>query len=444
MTRDRISRRVEGSVPERLATALADRLAWLEARWLWPGLLFVLAVGLPFWIRRPGDFAGYLIVGDLVLAGRHIYLDAPPHINTWPPFFALLCVPLTLLARPSPVLARGVWLLLNAGLLALVLRLLAGLVYGRDPRSPGRPELLVPLILTGRYVLGNFEHLQINLVVFALALAGLSLQASGRPVRGGLVLGFAAAVKVMPVAFVPYLAYRRRWRATLASAAATVAFSWSPALVFGGPRFDDYLEHWRGAVAAGWGAGRMNQSMLAMWDRLLGHRLWPLTAPGIDDLPESGARIVGLAVIASLAVVIALALLAFRGHPRPGGWAALAEWSAVFVVAALFGPVSWKSYLVVCLLPNTLLFAIWRSPALDARTRRWAGATLLGAFVLGGLTAPGLVGRTLAERLEMTSIVTAAALVLLGGVLWVRARLAPAPRASQGQESAPGGLASTT
>jgi hypothetical protein len=437
-------RRGEIDIVGRWAAVVADRLGRIEGRWLWPGLLVVLAVGFPLWIRRPGDFAGYLIVGDLVLAGRHIYLDAPPHINTWPPFFGLLCAPLALLARPSPYLARGAWLLLNAGLLVLVLRLLAGLVYGRDPRSPGRPEVLVPLILTGRYVLGNFEHLQINLVVFALALAGLSLEASGRPVRGGLVLGFAAAVKVMPLAFVPYLAYRRRWRAALAAACATVAFSLSPALVFGWSRFADYLDHWRAAVAAGWGAGRMNQSVLAMWDRLLGHGLWPLAAPGIDDLPESGARIVVLAVAVSLCLVIAVALVAFRGDPRPDGWAALAEWSTVFVVAALFGPVSWKSYLVVCLLPNTLLFAIWRSPGLDARTRRGAGTALLAAFVVGGVTAPGLVGRPLAERLEMTSAVTVAALVLLAGILWVRSRLGAEPAAGQGQESAAGGLASTT
>jgi glycosyl transferase family 87 len=413
-------------VPGRL-TAVADRLARLESRWLWPGLLLVFALGFPLWVRRPGDFAGYLIVGDLVLAGRHIYADAPPHINTWPPFFSLLCVPLALLAAPTPYLARGVWLVLNAALLAVVLRLISRLVY-RD----GRPELLIPLLLSARFVLGNFEHLQINLVVFALALTGLALQARGREVTGGVVLGFAAAIKVMPLAFVPYLMYRGRWRAAATTLAATAAFSASPLLVFGWDRFRDYLTAWRAAVAAGWGAGRMNQSVLAMWDRLLAHRLWPLTAPGVDDLPESGAALTRLAVAVSLAVVIGLALAAFRGRPRPDGWAALAEWSAVFVVAAVFGPVSWKSYLVVSLLPNTLLFAVWRSAALDGRTRAVGGRVLLAVFLLGGLTAPGLVGRAAAERLEMSSVVTLAALVLLGGVLWLRPRL---PLAEKGAPS---------
>ncbi len=92
-------------------------------------------------------------------------------------------------------------------------------------------------------------------------------------------------------------------------------------------------------------------------------------------------------------------------------------------MAALFGPVSWKAYLVVLLLPNTLLFAVWRSPGIDAALRRSAGAVLLASFLIGGLTAHGVVGRAIAERLEMTSVVTVGALVLLAGLLWLARRL---------------------
>jgi hypothetical protein len=407
-------------------------------------LLVAGAVGFVVWIRRPGDFAGYLLVGNLVLEGRHIYLDAPPRINTWPPFFSLLCVPLALLAMPTPYLARGVWLLLNAGLLVVILDLLARLVYRRPLRlaaadgaglSPMAPELLVPLLVTGRYVLANFEHLQINLVLFALTLGGLYLVETRRAVTGGTLLGFGAAIKVMPIAFVAYLAYRRRWRAALAGAATTLALSASPILVFGWTRFQDYVVAWRAAVAAGWGAGRMNQSVFAMWDRFLGHRLPPLGVRGADEVPASGDPLVVIAVMLSLVVVVGLALRAFGSRP-PDGWPRLCEWSVVFVVAALFGPVSWKAYLVVLLLPNTLLFAVWRSPAIESRLRRVAGGVLVAAFVLGGLTAHGLVGAPLAERLEMTSTVTLATLVLLGGLLWLRPRLpagTPAPATQQGR-----------
>ncbi len=55
---------------------------------------------------------------------------------------------------------------------------------------------------------------------------------------------------------------------------------------------------------------------------------------------------------------------------------------------------------------------------------RLAALTIAASFVLGGLTSDDLIGKSLAWRLEMGSIVTLAALVQLGGLLWLRWRLA--------------------
>ena len=85
------------------ASAFDNRLVpegW-QTRYLGAAYAAGLAVGFPVWVQRAADFAGYLRVGDVVLHGAHLYLDAPPGINTWPPFFGLLCVPLSLLARAS-------------------------------------------------------------------------------------------------------------------------------------------------------------------------------------------------------------------------------------------------------------------------------------------------------------------------------------------------------
>jgi hypothetical protein len=102
------------SVPSRQIDAVRRFLASPRGRW-W--ILFALAlyavIGFFVWIRRAGDFAGYLVVGELVLANRHLYIGPDTAPNTWPPFFSLLCVPLALLARLSPYLARGLWLCLN-------------------------------------------------------------------------------------------------------------------------------------------------------------------------------------------------------------------------------------------------------------------------------------------------------------------------------------------
>ena len=115
-----------------------------------------------------------------------------------------------------------------------------------------------------------------------------------------------------------------------------------------------------------------------------------------------------LVTAVSLMVVTGLALLLFRGRPAWENWAVGAEWSVVFIVSALFAPVTWKPFLVVLLLPNALLFAAWRCSGLDRATRRNAGCVLLAGSAIALLTS---------------SVLTIAALVLLGGSLWLRARV---------------------
>jgi hypothetical protein len=399
----------------------------------WVIALLVLGAAALFasYVRRPGDFAGYLLIGELALRGRHIYHDAPVGISTWPPFFSLLCVPLALLARASLLLARGLWIALNVALLVLVLGLAGRLVHGRAVRwRPRAGELaatsaavLVPLLLTWRYVLSNFEHLQVNIAVFALALAGLHLIHERREVPGGLALGCAAALKVMPLLFVPYLAYRRRWRAAALTAAAAALLSVLPVGVYGWSRFVDYVGAWTEAVRHGWSVGKMNLSVFAMWDRIIGHGLVPFAAAGFNELPPSGDPRAAVALVLSLAAVTALALWAFHAPAREERRARLAEWSVVFLVASLFGTVAWKAYLVVMLLPAMLLVEVWRSSDAAPDLRRGAALTLAASFALGGLTSDDLIGTSLAWRLEMGSIVTLAALVQLGGLLWLRWRL---------------------
>jgi len=397
-----------------------------------PWVVLALVIGGSIsWIRRPGDFAGYVVVGDLVLAGHDIYRDCPPGLNTWPPFFSLLCVPLALLARPTPYLARGVWLALNVMLLWATLKCLIRLVYHAELRlravtigvSLASPEAFIPIILCYRFILGNFDHLQVNIVIFACAVAGLLWHVRGHNLGGGVLLGLAAALKVMPILFVPYFVYRRRLRVAAATAAAATGFSLAPILVYGWTRFIDYVGAWRQALAIGWGVGKMNQSVYAMLDRFLGHGIRPGHTPVLDVLPESGDRSVQFGMVAILTLLTVAVCWLFRGREEADSPASLAEYSIIFIVSALFGPLAWKAYLVVLLCPSMLLIGLLRRGHLSTATRRVVVAALAIYFVLAGLTTPGILGKHLAGTLEMLSATTMATLVLLVLLLWLRPRL---------------------
>ncbi|HET9985854.1 MAG TPA: glycosyltransferase family 87 protein [Longimicrobiales bacterium] len=400
-----------------------------------PIIVFVLSNG---YTHRGGDLAGYLTVGELGLTGQDIYRAAPAGTNTWPPLFGLACIPLAALARLSLVGTRWVWLLVNWIALVGVFGALARLVYDRPLalRGIAGPDdgvdlasgaVLLPLLLSSVWVISNFEHLQVNILVFGLTLAGLLAHRAGRDGRAGLWIGLAAALKVMPVLFVPYFAWRRRWRAAAATAAAAVGWSLVPALAYGPAGLADQFAAWREALRAGWGVGKMNLSVYAMTDRIVGHGFIPFALPGVDAVPASGHPAVlwvagGILLAATLA-----ACLIFRGPYEPRGRAAVAEWGVVLLVAALFGTVTWKAYLVVVLIPMTLFVAAWREAATDPVVRRRLRLVAWASFVASLGSAADIVGRDLFGRLEMGSLQTFNALALLGALLWYRARVAEAP-----------------
>lgn len=417
-------------------------LAGEEARpWILRALYAYATVGFVLWMQTQGDFGDFLRVGQVALAGGHVYADLPEGGNTWPPFFSLICALLARAAAPAPLLARAVWILLNYACLLLALRTLARLVWRREfslkadsaGLSAASPELFVPLLLSGRFLIGSLDHLQMDIVLFALLLGGLGLQARGWPVLGGAMIGAAAAVRGTATLFLPYLAHRRRGRAAACAAATWAALSLSPILVYGWRQYWEFFAAWLGGMAAYLGVGRTNQSLFAMLDRLVGYQLVPLRIDGTVYLPPSGSPAVTVLTLLAFAVTVLAAFRLFRGEDEPDSPRALLEWSVVFIGATIFGPICVKAQLLVLLLPFALLFSLWRSEETDAVSRRIAALVLLASFVLGTGASPGMIGPRWAGRTDMASAVTLSALVVLLGCFWLHRRLArrPGPGAAE-------------
>jgi len=378
------------------------------------------------------DFAGYAAVGQAFFDGRDIYLDTPVGTNTWPPFFSLAAVPLGLLDRASPYLARIVWIALTWASIFWALDLMARLIYAKRLRlrqdesslTITSPELLVPFALTLPFIVNNFELLQINMILFSLALWGLYLQPWARSFRWNRS-GRSGSNEGTGHCLPPLFAVQKRWRAAFWMAAASLVFFLQPRALSRLGEVWAGVGLWPVALRASWGAGNAHQSVYSMWDRILGYGYLPFTIPGTFMLPLSGARSAKLAWEITCAIAAVLGAIACRGTPQPGSrWAQL-EWSIVFVAATILSPLTRKPYLVVLLLPYALLYAAWHSPDLDSRTRRILRNVVFISFALSIPTMHDVIGKSLAVRLEMGSVVTYGSLIMLGGLLWYRSR---APR----------------
>jgi hypothetical protein len=361
----------------------------------------------------------------------------------------VLCVPLALLARVSVYAARAVWLLLNGAIVYAILQLTIGLVYRRrvvmdDPGAGvwiASAAVLGPMVLASRFILGNLDRLQINMVILWCCLLGCSLVVRGKPGWGGALIGFAAAVKVLPVFFLPYFLWKGWWRALAGALAAGAACSVAPILVLGPARFLAYVQQWLEIAGSGWPVRKGNQSLYAMVDRFYSHGDL-LGSSEVHRLVSSDDPRVSAFVYAAMALVaLVLGWVGRRGGERPASAAVTVEIAVVLVATVLFSPLAWKHYFVF-LWPAYVV--LWRAaldppvpPPPDPDAAAYAGVSaaarrrlvwvLVVAFVLTTLTVRGIVGKPLGVAFETWSAVTMGGVVVLGGLLYLRALLgAPA------------------
>ena len=369
-------------------------------------------------------FTGYTQVGEAVLQGGDPYGLA---INTWPPCFLFVAALLALLARAITLAgATVVWqaasVLATWGTLRLLARLFLddGAQLTFWPRAADRPALttanvLIPLLLVLRILQENVQHTQINGFLVYLVVLAFWLFRERRPGWGGLALALAASLKATPIAFLPYLLYKRAWREAGWTTAFLVLLNLVlPMAVFGPAGNAAHWLAWRQQVAVEAGgtmAHYYNQSLLAALDRLLG-------AAGDARNPVQYA----IAALSPAAVhrvfyaaAAALALgLAFVFRKNPAGVtsrAAAGEMAVALGAVTLVDPLAWKAHYVT-LLATT--FYVWCASA-----RRSQRALILMSAALLTISAPALVGSHASAALESLSVITLGALGLVAAGAWL-------------------------
>src|SRR4051794_19430963 len=193
------------------------------AWWMAIGSAVVLAASVVlFLIVRPlghgvfeyPDFNVYRDAGRRLLDGRSLYTTDPRVLPfTYPPFAALVSAGFALF--PRKVAGFG-WFLANIAMLVVIVRIVFRPALARLPR----PTLVAAvLLLTAamfwvRPVNDTMDWGQINLFLLLLVLLdGMGVTRAPR----GLLVGVAAAVKLVPAIFVGYFAVTRQWKAVVTS-----------------------------------------------------------------------------------------------------------------------------------------------------------------------------------------------------------------------------------
>jgi alpha-1,2-mannosyltransferase len=165
-----------------------------------------------------------LYSAHIEVLGRHL-------LFTYPPVAAFLFWPISYI----PTFAGQVlWDAVNlVALLTLLAVSIAAARRGRVEFSDCRTALLLlaPVALLLYPVRSDLALGQINILLVLAIVADLTMDLSwgGRSLPRGALVGLAAAVKLTPLVFIPYLAASRQWRA---ARNATVTFAVATGVMF--------------------------------------------------------------------------------------------------------------------------------------------------------------------------------------------------------------------
>jgi len=389
--------------PRRLTVLLLAGLVILYAGWL----TYVIAAD------RPLDFYVYYMAAEATARGQSPYTISDPAWDAlaadlgitnytrpyrYPPYTAAVLIPFRPLGPRGTMVA---WVIANAA------AMIGGVwLLGQALESQWLPTSLAALLF---FVppLATLLAGQINGLLFfclALALWGLVRKREGW-LGVGLALGTAS--KVIPLALVFYLFWRRQWRAGLIAVAVLVALTLACLPLVGWQSMADYA---RDAIFLGRPdvvyTTPTNQTLTAVLGRAF---------PTALTLALTGGRWFGL-----LLVVATVALCWPKGDATR---LMPLEFGLIVAALQLIPPFTWYHQLVLLLIP--LLIAAERLWA----ARRWGWLGLL-AMLLILTDLHGLAWHSVEKWPWLTSFPLLMGLTLWGLLAWLIVRERRAGRAN--------------
>jgi hypothetical protein len=334
--------------------------------------------------------------------GENIY-DVYVYPN--PPIMALVLKPL---ADIEPAWAGALlWYYLKVAMTLAALYWVFRLVPGNGPTFPPWAKALV-VLLSLRPVMGDLVHGNVNLFILFLVVAGLYAFHKGRQAGGGLLIALAIACKVTPALFVPYLVWKRAWRALAGCGVGLVLFLWVvPSCFLGWAENQRLLTSWTNQMIVPFlvhgevTSVHENQSLPGLAARLLTHRPsfieWDKAPPhhlsaqfydNAFDLPPAVPR-----WIVRGAELLFVGLVVWRCR-RPlaarAGWRLAAEFGVVLLGMLLFSERTWKHHCVTLVLPFAVLCYYLSTARPGYWLRRYLIGTLVAVTVL--MVVTGTVG----------------------------------------------------
>ncbi len=392
---------------------------FFRRHWPWIVLLVAAAAYYPRFIH-PGGMVLYRHAAECVLTQQVLQVCELPF--TYPPAFAFVMLPFV--AVPLGV-AIFVWYLITLACTVLCCWLSETLAVRLFPGPwPEKQRIwfrTVSIFLSLKFILAVYEDQAYDLLILPLTLYGILALVDRQNLRGAASLAVAAAMKVTPLIFLPYLLFKRRFLAAGVFVVMLIAVSFLPDVFFtpqGAPH--GYFVTWMREVAAPGLFENTAGTKLAFWDGAnpFNLSLRGVIAMAVDQTAYQAhfAIILRIVQIVFVAVVGGLFLMAI-------GWELIPiEGSLLIIAMLMLSPMSGRGHFVTLILPYYVLTAAWFK---DKQTV-WLGTVVLAVtFVLCTGIPRDIVPRAFTEYMRVHSDIAWGTLVLivyLAALVWTPQR----------------------
>jgi hypothetical protein len=377
-------------------------------RWLWTAFFIICAAY--FWFRFLYHQAGGRLYRHAAQClWDHQVIQVCDKDFTYPPFFAFVMLPSV--AMPM-WLTLVVWFVITVACAIWCCFLVEQIVVFTFAGGWSERDLellrLFAVFVSLKFILAVFENQGFDLLALPALLLGILALAQKRDLLAGASIATAAALKVTPLLFLPYLLFKRRFTAAACFAGVLALLCFLPDLFFRPMNGQvGYFAAWIHGVAV---AGLTENAAAAP------HPFWTGANPSnisirgalglmLDGTGYQDQFLLWLRIAqAAFATLIAAMLLASRNKDL------IAVDAAVLIIAMLMlSPMSSRDHFVQLLLPYYLIVA----GVMRDRKAPIAGiACLVLSFIFTGIPRE-IVPRAYSEFMQMHSDAVYATILLL-------------------------------
>lgn len=391
--------------------------------------ILLLLVGIALGIEvirdafRGGDFIGYVNAGQLVLDHRNIYSDP---LNTWPPLFSIISIPLTWMDYVSPYGLRMFWLLGSILAMGYIIKLSYEILVKRNlTLNPFKDHFIlysitifIPFLISFRYLLDNLANIQINIYMLLMAVTAHYFLEKKKLKLAAFILAFSISIKVYTIFLFLYYLYKRKIGMVSCTIIFLLVLNLIPFLVFGFDNAVGYYEHWWHEIASPPPtAHHKNQSIFGALLRIFtseypGHSYYI----NVADLDPGKIK-----SITYILITLVASYPAYLFRKSSSSYFMFCEIAFVLASIPILTPLSWKAYFIF-LFPAYLVlyYLLWKKKTLEGNWRsKIAKPLFLISVLFTVFSTEGIMGDYFSDILESYSIILVGTCFLLINIIIV-------------------------